>query len=418
MKMRSLQRRLLAYVPMEVRYTLLRRSIRIESVPDNLIVKLAESPGELESALRLLHNEYVAEGYMETHPSGMRLTKYHAVPSTSTFIALWDGQVVGTLSVIRDGILGFPSESFLDVSRLRAEGAKIAEPSGLAINRQYRHQNRGIILFSLMKYLVNYCSDYFGLDYWVIAVNPKHLPLYEGILFFQRAPEKPVSKYSYVNGAPAVGLVTSLSGFYQRMLVGYWRAKGHSNLFDFFYRQSPANLLFPDRRYFTISDPFLSPGHVERLFVQNQNAMAQLSLNEISALRALYAPHSLDTILPNRVLSNLHKNQRKERRYEVLCEGLLVGSGHHAELRAVQVAFSGLGARVHASPSLQAGELYVVRIRIGKFEICELRVKVVERTGQNYYGFMILDSSANWTNFILHLESQFSEHEVQPKKVA
>ena len=51
--------------------------------PKTLVVKLAETKHEVAAALGLLHDTYVREGYMKPHPSGMRLTIYHALPSPS-----------------------------------------------------------------------------------------------------------------------------------------------------------------------------------------------------------------------------------------------------------------------------------------------------------------------------------------------
>ncbi len=45
---------------------------------------------------------------MTPDPSGMRVTIYHALPTTTTLCAKIGDQVVGTLSLIRESALGVP----------------------------------------------------------------------------------------------------------------------------------------------------------------------------------------------------------------------------------------------------------------------------------------------------------------------
>lgn len=114
----------------------------------------------------------------------MRVTVYHALPSTSTIIAVWNGRVVGTVSVIRNNPLGLPLEAVFDVRPLKTNGKRIAEISALAVAKDFRAQ-RGIILFPLLKYLYEYCVHFFGVDHMMIAVNPRDSDFYDALLFFE-----------------------------------------------------------------------------------------------------------------------------------------------------------------------------------------------------------------------------------------
>ena len=64
------------------------------------MLKIADTKEELEACFTLLHDAYVDSGFMKPDPSGMRVTIYHALPTTTTLCAKYDGQVVGTLSLI------------------------------------------------------------------------------------------------------------------------------------------------------------------------------------------------------------------------------------------------------------------------------------------------------------------------------
>ena len=92
---------------------------------------------ELEACFRLLHDAYVRRGYMKPDPSGMRVTIYHALPTTTTLCALFDGKVVGTISLIRESAIGFPLQRIFDLTSVRAKRGNIAEVSALV---GFQHQ--------------------------------------------------------------------------------------------------------------------------------------------------------------------------------------------------------------------------------------------------------------------------------------
>ena len=95
-------RRALAFLPREARFELYRRMVDCDPQPDpRLRLKIAETQDELEACFRLLHDAYVASGFMKPDPSGLRVTPYHALPTTTTLCASFDGEVVGTMSLIR-----------------------------------------------------------------------------------------------------------------------------------------------------------------------------------------------------------------------------------------------------------------------------------------------------------------------------
>jgi len=389
-------------LPKKFRYYLFRRALRLHMPPSELTVKLADTREELEAALTVLHDSYVQEGLMKPHPSGMRLTKYHALPSTSTFVAKWNGEVVGTLSVIRDSTFGFPSEKVVDVSALRAQGARIAEPSGLAVRKDFQHRQGGLILFALIKYLTNYCFDYFGVDYWVIAVNPKNVPLYEGILFFDQVASAHAKHYEYVNGAPAVGLFVNLEDFYMRLLANYWRLPQERNLFNYLFRSFLPKFVFPNRKFFKISDPFLTPESLKYFFSEKSDTFEVLSENERLSLRSVYDLRTYGPILP--AAKNLPdpKQRRKEPRFEGKFKGKISCAKQTFDMVLIQVGPSGFGAVVDGK--LLQGQAVNAKVAIGGFEVAVLRAVCVWCGGNNLYGFSNLSCSENWSSFIHYLQ--------------
>ena len=78
-------RRAASLLPRSRRHRAFRALVNCDPAPDpHLVVKLAETREELEACFRLLHDAYVASGFMRPDPSGMRVTIYHALPTTTT----------------------------------------------------------------------------------------------------------------------------------------------------------------------------------------------------------------------------------------------------------------------------------------------------------------------------------------------
>ena len=175
--------------PRPIRFAIYRSFVDCDPAPDaRLMLKIADTKEELEACFRLLHDAYVTSGFQKPDPSGMRATIYHALPTTTTLCAKYEGEVVGTMSLIRESAFGFPMQSVFDLREVRAKGGKIAEVSALAVHPKYRRTG-GAILFPLMKFMYEYCTTFFDTRHLVIAVNPNRIEMYESLLFFQRLSE-------------------------------------------------------------------------------------------------------------------------------------------------------------------------------------------------------------------------------------
>jgi hypothetical protein len=99
-------------------------------------------------------------------------------------------------------------EKIFDLEDFRRDGRKIAEVSSLAVDPEYRGQiNRA--LFPLFRYVYQYAWHCFGINEFVIAVNPSMVDLYLSMMCFEKIRAK-TQAYEFVQGAPAVGLHLNL----------------------------------------------------------------------------------------------------------------------------------------------------------------------------------------------------------------
>ena len=230
----ALVRRVLFLFPRASRHRLLRRLIRLNwEIPENLQIKVAETKEELDQAFSILHDAYVKEGYALPDPSGRRNTPYHTSPHTKVVVAKWNGEVVGTVSIIQQNSLGLPLESAFDLSHLRKNGEKICEISSLAINSTFQEGKRRI-LFSLLKFIWVYNKNYLGNDKWVIAVDPNLADFYEAVLLFRRVPGQGVKNYEFANGVSAVTLYLNVGSSVEKYSQVYHNAPLEQNLYWWF----------------------------------------------------------------------------------------------------------------------------------------------------------------------------------------
>lgn len=204
--------------PKYLRGKITRQRINLDYEGTNdFTIKIADTVDEFEGAFKVLHDCYVEKHYMEPSPSGMRMTPYHLLPTTTTFVVKIGRSVIGTLSVIKEGALGVPSESLFDLSFLKEKKLQIAEISSLAIAPTHRRSG-GRILFSLMKFMWHYVTEFMLVDALVVSVNPIQKLLYDDILLFTEM-KLQVKSYSFVRGAEAIGryaLVKELPAVFQK----------------------------------------------------------------------------------------------------------------------------------------------------------------------------------------------------------
>jgi hypothetical protein len=193
------------------RYALARRTVRAPiALSDDYELRIVDSLAEFEAASRVLHDAYIEIGYMEKEASGMRITKYRLMPTTTIVVAKYKGEVVGTVSMMKDCPLGLPSDDIVNLDSLRAGGARIAEGSSIAVVQKHRN---GQVMFLLIKHLHNYLAQYATVRYLVVTANPRHEDLYAGALLFEKLHGRVIDGYQFANGAAAMPMVLDLNAY-------------------------------------------------------------------------------------------------------------------------------------------------------------------------------------------------------------
>src|SRR5574343_324253 len=371
-------RKLFSMLPQKSRHNVYRSLVDCDPDPNKrLVLKIADTKEELEACFKLLHDAYVSSGFMTPDPSGMRVTIYHALPTTTTLCAKFDDQVVGTLSLIRESAIGFPLQRIFDLTGVREKEGQIAEVSALAIHPRFRRTG-GTILFPLMKFMYEYCTTFFDTRHLVIAVNPRHIEMYESLLFFKRLTANVVENYDFVNGAPAVGATLDLKYAPETMRRAYAGKPPSRNLYHYFLETKLANIQIPHRRFFTTNDPVLTPDLIDYFFNQKTSVFADLSDRKKTLLHRIYDLPEYRDILPAVPETGVVGQMRQHRRFSVKCPCRITDKGGALDvpinLEINEVSRYGFRARIESD--IPRDVWLNATVQLGLNEVSRLTVQV------------------------------------------
>ena len=399
---REIARLVTGWLPRRTRFAVYRNMVRCdEAPPAKLVLKLAETQEELEACFRLLHDAYVEVGFMKPDPSGLRVTTYHALPTTTTLLAKFGDRIVGTISLIRESTLGFPLQKIFDITDIRRTGGNIAEVSALAVDRHFQSKG-GMILFPLMKFMYEYATKCFDTRHLVIAVNPRHIGLYESLLFFGRLRSNPVEHYDFVNGAPAVGAHLDLQRAAKVYKQYYDHKAPEKNLYRYFTKLRMPNIIIPDKRFYTTNDPVMTPELIDYFFNKRTQAFLKLTDRERVLLHSIYDLPEYKHCLPPMPIDTDRTvlKKRQHQRFSVMCPASLEVNEMAYEMRVIECSRTGFRAR--SGVYLPLGLRGTISVRLGAQERSLLKVFLLRQGSHDpdTFVFKVEESDGAWRKFV------------------
>ena len=195
---------------------------------------MATNAEKLEEAVDLVVREYQKKGYLdrrEYQNSKEKFLNYLDPEFSRTFIAKREDKVIGTMSVVLDSNRGLPMEEFYkeEVVKLRAGGKRIAEIVKFAIDSkcEKKHDLIQNLFSTVFKYGLSE-----KLDYYCIAINPKHESIYQSLFFKKMGEEK---TYASLKDAPVIAMNMNLEQVREAMidegLKGSFKKSLQNNIF-------------------------------------------------------------------------------------------------------------------------------------------------------------------------------------------
>lgn len=252
--------------------------------------RLVQTRQELEAALRLVYHEYLKRGYVKPNARQLKLSLHHALPTTTTFIALRRRtQLLATLTVIEDSPLQLPMDEIYheELNGLRRQGRHLVEATLLALNTELFgrgvftmfHAKKLLLTLRLFKVMFDYLRSCTTADDLVACFNPKHAILYD---FLELKPLGGRKSYAGANGHPALAARLNIAETKAR-------ATWHT-AYGFFYGKTPSPQPFAKRLRLSAED-------LRELFVLTSRLLPSASPAEASHLASCYPSHDFSEIL-------------------------------------------------------------------------------------------------------------------------
>ncbi|MEN0059918.1 MAG: PilZ domain-containing protein [Bdellovibrio sp.] len=283
-------KKLLRYLPVSMQDKIFRGvfSIPEEVFDKDFSVSLATTREDLEASFRLLHDCYVDTGIYESQPSGLRVTLFSILPTTTTIVVKYRGQVVGTVSLVMDTSAGFPSDNVYskENEHIRKGATRLVEVSALAISKNFRNGKHGVAML-LMKYLYLYSRMYMRSSQLVCVVHPRAEVFYRALMGFERRGQ--IRNCSYVKNAPGVLLEFSTSGeHFQKVHEVLFGGRNDLKSLTAFVMMDDDRFIFPARKSGQVVDPVMTPELLDYFGHQKSNLYETLTPAQKSVVYNAY----------------------------------------------------------------------------------------------------------------------------------
>lgn len=389
----------LGYMPSFIRAPFLRSKFEVEyDLPEEIILKQAETESEIKQALTLVHDSYVKLGYMDENKHRMRFSKFLVLPTTVILIAKWKEEVIGTISIVSDSAFGLPSDPVWATHKFRERGELIAEISALCIKKNFNFR-RGRLLMALCKTMYDYCNQILKLDTIVASTTSEVESFYTDILLFEQLQENRGEAHHMVKGNPSFyGFLPIGKKLYARHKAVYGKVKNlKKNLFHFFHVFEPKWSQLP-----TISSSLQSYTKnknkaINELIQKNENLVEDFETTDIHIIQNLDASVSLDSLKKTQFI-------RKPRpRFEIRTPAVAFvnGSTTPEPCKILNISDNGLQIKLEQAHSqvLLGQPVLVVFEHNKEWITCQATIKWLE--SQKRLGCMVTeDKSHSWKKFV------------------
>ncbi|MCS6838975.1 MAG: hypothetical protein NZ480_09025 [Bdellovibrionaceae bacterium] len=395
-------RKLAKWLPDNLKGPILRKLVKVPyPFPRELKFKVATTHRELEQAFSILHDAYTEEGLITPEKSGIRVTKYHMLPTSSVLVALWNEEVVATVTLIRKSVFGIPSDALFDLSHINGE---IAEISSLAVKKPFKNR-KGTILFPLFKFLYHYATDFLGVTHFVIAINPKWQDFYYHILLFKKLNDKPVP-YDFINHNPAMGGILDLRVAAERYYAHYGQFEERITMYSLFFELPRINMEFPERSPQIHFNSLLAPEEFEWFFIKKSQILFELSEYELHRLHEIYDDKRYRNLIPHP--KGLDSKSPRYKRYMVTFYGQIYDHSDYKKIigriKITNLSFTGIGGSLIGD--LPDASRYHLRLHPAGIAPIDLVISLVWHDKiQKKCGFRVVESNQEWTSFINYLEN-------------
>ncbi len=282
----------------------LRKAGLLEPTP-SVSVEQAVTAEELWQAYSLVHEVFVAQGYILPQQGGVRLRAYEALPETATFVAKAAGKVVAVMGVVPDTPeLGLPSDQAFhpELEVLRSAGRRVAEVTNLAVAPEYRNTS---VFYELSRCCIAHGINQ-GFDDSFIAISPGHTLFFQTVLGFEPWGDR----RNY--GGQVQDLVEGMRlnvGATEARLMAADRALGDDAfLHDWFFSNNP-HFGYTKASAAIAVQKFLDPGLLRTLFGNQTGFLRKCSPRVLDCLSRRWGTDRFAMVAGGLILDDMQERQ-------------------------------------------------------------------------------------------------------------
>ncbi|MAE58191.1 MAG: hypothetical protein CME69_04880 [Halobacteriovorax sp.] len=387
-KIKRLKYKAISFLPHRLRYKTLRKLHSF--VPDmkrynKITFELAKSKFDIESSFNLIKTE-----------NNYNVTKYHCLPTTKTFVAKFNGEVIATVTLILDSEFKLPIDDLSDLSKIRKTGRKLAEISYISIAPKWR-EHHSFVFLKLMSFMMRFSIEILGVDYFFISTNSQSSEFYRSIFLFRKFNKK----------SKQVCLSLYANTFIKQMKMNYSKEQFH----NFMKLYKSHDEYFSNFSHDKVISQYLFTQEVFLDFFRDKNQiLGELSEEERLSLKNFY-DHMVGTFKSIEELNRSHtKTKREHPRFHANYKLLALCNKRMVEGKTLEVSRGGLSIisdRYH-----QIGDRLTILIETSEGDIDEFHAHVRWANGSRYGLKLIFDESEKlkptknkWNLFMNRIES-------------
>lgn len=408
---------LLKYMPKGMRASIIRSKFEVDgNLPNEIVLKQAETEEEIRQALKLVHDSYVELDYIDANEAELRFSKYHALPTTVILVAKWEDEVIGTLSIIPDSALGLPAETTWSLAKYREQGKVMAEISSLCIKKDFR-MRRGRLLMPLCKLMYLYCTKILKLDGIVIATTLEVEPFYTDVLLFETVVAKTGQEHQMVKGNPSsccyLDFGETLVPRYRKAYAG---KDQRSDLHNFFMVSRTPNIQLPMPKH-CIQSYMVKKNSSQAQIIRDHAALVkEFSNSDKLIIKNLDISHSLsEHLMPVEDGGKFRKSIRPEIRVEGWC----FLTGESQPVRGMIMDVSKTGFKMHLRRSdliIRKGDHFILAMEFNGHPV-QVKAEIKWIQGQNRIGCHVVESSLGWEQLINEVLSEIDAFQLQAENI-
>lgn len=418
-KKRPISRKFWNYLrlfPKPLQAKVIRSKFEIDyNLPEDLILKQAETESEMQQALNLVHDSYVELGYIDRQESEMRFSKFHALPTAVILVAKQGDEVIGTISILPDSAFGLPSEATWSLDKYRQNGNILAEVSSLAIKKCHRTR-RGKLLLPLCKIMIEYAMKILKVDGLVIATTHEVEPFYVHVLLFETVVKKTGQRHGLVKGNPSSCCYLPVGDTLpERFAKVYKNEPLNKNLGRFFFEAELSNIRLPEPKK-SLQAFHKNKNFAKSLLIKKYPDMTQSFTEKDKLILSNLDAGGFLSIQPDQMIMREKKSIRCDTRFKVWV--FFEGSFTPIDAQMLDVSEHGFQLKLrnpHPIPSVGAG-LSVVLENRDKLILARAVVRWVRQESRS--GCEIVEFSNDWINWVQGINSEiFHNRKIEIKKV-